>query len=516
MPWEDKVPRGALGWRNLLLWALLAALAVVAYRAAAAVLYRVGFPLDDAWIHQTYARNLASGLGWVYRAPDFGRGGATAPLWVLLLAWGHLLGLSPGLWVSLWGWALLTALAGFAASWPGFEGRWRAAAALAVLGQWHLVWAAVSGMETLAFTLTVFVGLWALVHPRPRWGWAAFALAAGLWLRPEAVLLTPLAGLRAWSSRAWRERSWWGFVVVVGGAVLGYGAFHVVRTGAWGPTTGLAKMHEYAVLRQAPFGVRWVRVWLPVLVGPGAWALAGIFWAVFAALVRIARVLLRASVRREALIHNAKAWGPRPSLWMPLLWLILHSALYAWRLPVTYQHGRYMMPVLPALTVAGVLAWQRVAAAWSGAWQRRGMFALTSLAVLGGVGFLVLGARAYAWDVAFIESEMVDTAHWVAGHLPPDAVVAAHDIGALGYYAPQPLADLAGLLDPEVIPMVRDEAALARYLQARDAAYLVTFPGWYADLDRCSVELFVTRAPYAPALGGENMVVYAWQPCPTR
>ncbi|MGB7537492.1 MAG: hypothetical protein WBM17_03030, partial [Anaerolineales bacterium] len=25
-----------------------------------------GFPLDDAWIHQTYARSLANGQGWSY------------------------------------------------------------------------------------------------------------------------------------------------------------------------------------------------------------------------------------------------------------------------------------------------------------------------------------------------------------------------------------------------------------------------------------------------------------------
>jgi hypothetical protein len=35
-------------------------------------------------------------------------------------------------------------------------------------------------------------------------------------------------------------------------------------------------------------------------------------------------------------------------------------------------------------------------------------------------------------DVAVIESEMVNTAKWVAESTEPDALVAAHDIGALG------------------------------------------------------------------------------------
>ena len=491
--------------RNLLLWALWAALAVVAYRAAAAALYRSGFPLDDAWIHQTYARNLAAGLGWVYRPPDFGRGGVTAPLWVLLLALGHRLGLSPGLWVSLWGWVLLTALAVLAASWPGLTGRWRMVAALAMLGEWHLVWAAVSGMETLAFTLAISVGLWALTHSRPRWGWATSALIVGLWLRPEALVLMPLALLRAWSTRAWIEKRWWLFLLGVGAAGFAYVAFHVALTGGWGPTTGLAKTHEYAILRRTPWLWRWLRIWTPVLVGPAILAVGGVLlWGGLG--LKHAR---RARLPKDG-SHEANA----TSLWPIILYPLLHTGLYAWQLPVTYQHGRYIMPILPSIILLGVLAWRDILNRLHGTNRARFTFALASLSILWSGGFLILGARAYAWDVAFIESEMVTSAQWIAEHIPPSDVIAAHDIGALGYYAPQPLADLAGLLDPTVIPIIRDEAALARYLQARNAKYLMTFPSWYPNLTRCSQPLFTTHAPFAPALGGENMVVYAWQPCP--
>ena len=38
----------------------------------------VGFPLDDGWIHQTYARSLAAGHGWAY-SPGEPSAGATAP-----------------------------------------------------------------------------------------------------------------------------------------------------------------------------------------------------------------------------------------------------------------------------------------------------------------------------------------------------------------------------------------------------------------------------------------------------
>ena len=56
-----------------------------------------------------------------------------------------------------------------------------------------------------------------------------------------------------------------------------------------------------------------------------------------------------------------------------------------------------------------------------------------SLAMLT-LGFIFLGAKSFAQDVAVIESEMVVTAKWVAENLPAESIIAAHDIGALGYF----------------------------------------------------------------------------------
>lgn len=92
--------------------------------------------------------------------------------------------------------------------------------------------------------------------------------------------------------------------------------------------------------------------------------------------------------------------------------------------------------------------------------------------------FLTLGAGAYAQDVAFIEAELVQAADWLSQNTPPDALIAAHDVGAIGYFAGRPLLDLAGLISPELIPFLTDEKALAGYLQANRADYLVTAPGW--------------------------------------
>ena len=126
------------------------------------------------------------------------------------------------------------------------------------------------------------------------------------------------------------------------------------------------------------------------------------------------------------------------------------------------------------------------------------------------MAFWLIGARTYAEDVALIESEMVASARWVAENVPGDEIVAAHDIGALGYFDNHPLIDLAGLISPEVIPFIRDEEKLAGFLDESNVSYLISFPGFYPYLSEIAEPVFITDG-VAPVLGGNNMVVYRWR-----
>jgi hypothetical protein len=170
------------------------------------------------------------------------------------------------------------------------------------------------------------------------------------------------------------------------------------------------------------------------------------------------------------------------------------------------------MPVMPMLFLHGLLGYldfretaghprRRWALAW--AWQ--------SAVVILSAGFLVLGARAYGRDVALIESEMVNTAVWVAENVPPQAVIAAHDIGALGYFDRHALIDLAGLVSPEVVPFIRDEAQLAVFLDRRGADYLIAFPNLYLELTKVAEPRHSSGGKFAPAMGEGNMTVYRWR-----
>jgi hypothetical protein len=124
--------------------------------------------------------------------------------------------------------------------------------------------------------------------------------------------------------------------------------------------------------------------------------------------------------------------------------------------------------------------------------------------------FFLQGALAYGEDVAIIETEMVPVGKWIALNTPIDALIAVHDIGAIGYYGQRNLVDLAGLISPEVIPFIRDETRLAAYLDLQKAGYLVTFPEWYPDLVRRGELIFQTSGSFSIKAGGENMAIYRW------
>jgi hypothetical protein len=496
-------------WPGLLALLLAGCLALGAF---ALVAHRFtdgqgGVPLDDAWIHFQFARNLARGDGLSFN-PGEPTSGSTAPLWTLLLAAvyraggrfpvaGQLLSGACFLATLVTTWTLGKRIT--ASHWAG----WLAGVIVAVNGR--MIWAGLSALETCLFAALSLLAIRAHLDDRAAGRYrlrtaALFGLAASS--RPEGYLLFALAMIdfvvhaaSAGLQVGWRRLPW-GPVGLFALIVLPYLVFSLRTGGHLLPNTYHAKASvDFSIdLDVVSVAARYLILDNPLLL---PFFVLGI------------GVLLRRA--------------PLLSLWsvgLPLVYALLHAALY--------QHGRYLIPLIPCnavVAVAGLEEARRLALRRGWPWasplasavrgRAKGRLALvTLLAVAGTAWRLPTMANLYAWNVDNINHMHVAIGRWAAEHTPPGAILALNDIGAITYVSERRVVDLAGLVTPEVVPLLRSpdrDALLAGFMAERGVEYVVILPNWFPGLaarDDVLEPIHQVTLQRNTIVGGETMVVY--------
>jgi hypothetical protein len=476
-----------------------------------------GFPLDDSWIHQTFGRNLAQYGEWSFLVGQ-PVAASTSPLYTILLSIGYRLNVNFLLWTHGMG-AIALALIGLLGArmvllikpeskyLPLLMG-------LTLVMSWHIVWAASAGMETAIFcffTLWLVYLAWREPQANPgdknsalRGLVLGISVALTTLARPEGIVLGALVGLTLLILRphGWRSLLILGVVAVVSFALLI--APNIIQnlqlTGGIFPNTATAKWQDLAGMQDVSIVQRWLLMFESILPG------AQIVFIPF-----IAFYLWQ--------LRQSRQWW----LVLPIVWAVVLIFLYAWRLPAPVQHGRYVLPALPSLIFCGLFGF----AMWVNTrrWRLRGGIAWNRLAVrvlqivsamLLFAFLFVLGLRAQIQDVTFIQEEIVETAWWVRDNLPNDELLALNDIGAIGYFTGRTdLVDVAGLITPDIIPLIGKPEEIFAYMQERDAKYFMGFvyqiPNDNPDDPRLC-KIFESDGTMAPSLGERNMAVYriAW------
>lgn len=149
-----------------------------------------GFPLDDAWIHLQFAKNLHDYGTFSYYKNEMVTSGSTSPLYTLILALGFFCTHDEMILSYFLGVAFLLAGAFFLFRIIVEDVNdvfMAAAAALLFLLEPRLQWIALSGMETTLFVALTLATLYYYKRKKP----VMIGIGCGLlvWTRPEGLVL---------------------------------------------------------------------------------------------------------------------------------------------------------------------------------------------------------------------------------------------------------------------------------------------------------------------------------------
>jgi arabinofuranosyltransferase len=476
-------------WGSLFaLLILLQALSTALYLGKAG---SFGFPLDDAWIHQTYARSLGQ-HGVMAFSPGQPSTGSTSFGWTILLATGYWLKIPFFLWTYLWGSIFAVATAFIAARLSQiYFGNFMNAMIIAVacIFEWHLAWAAVSGMEVGLFTFLTLLFFVLLNRD------SSPVLLGGLMgiivlVRPEGILLALVYGFKLLFTHSREIKRALphiaGFILAFLIIISPWIIFNFTYSHRPFPNTITAKFMIYGYPWSLGRSLKYLwDVFIYFLNGP---------------------LLLLVPCAGFAIYRILRTKNTLP--FYPLTWFLTLIGLYAVALPAIYDHGRYLMPLIPLIIIYGV----------EGLDQLLKRFKLTSLLrtiiwlSLFSMIFLlwINGASDYAYRIQLFNTVHMKAAQWINENTPQDAVIATHDIGIIGYYTQRQIVDLAGLISPEIVPILNNPQKMADYVRAEQVAYVIVYSGYYREL----LTLLDAHLVYSPgaeqlrAMGVEPFEVY--------
>ena len=510
----------------------LAISAVVGAMAIRAITKSAGgpaAPLDDAFIHLTFARRIAEGHPFSYVRGEGYVSGATSFLWPLLLAPFHLLGLRGsqllwGAWILGWishaGLALeahriTRRLAGVAAG---------AGTAAIVLLFPAFAWFAWSGMETITFAWALLgTARVAAAYCEPEPGRAkpsartliALGILAPL-LRPEGALASLIAAIAlAVRTEGPRKRRLLAFAPLAGPLVLPL--LNLVMTGHAASSTAQVKWaignpyytastlfalfaHNVKLLfTDVMDGGGWSWIFLPErsLVGFGLGAIAmGI-----------------AAVRRKVPFHA-----------LFVILIVLGAIAPTTYLSFLWNRLRYIWPFASAWCVLLGCLSREVGDLLRIRWRR--LTFVTPLLVGLMAGGMAMRLPNVIKDLATssraIQRQQVALGKWASTKLPAEARIGVNDTGAIAYLSGRPTFDIVGLTtEGEARYWVAGAGSRFEHYEKlpreKLPTHAIVYPAWFGLPPLLGRKLHEATVRDQSILGGATMVAHevTWEPLGT-
>lgn len=432
-----------------------------------------GFPLDDSWIHQVVARNLAHNgkLGFV---PNTESSGSSSLLWSFVLAANlkFLPAVGPVLYSAILNICFLIAIGCGLLGMARKDGLsptacWLWALTPALDG--NFIWLGVIGMEHLLFVTFSVLGIYLWFQTGQRSAiCSSLCLGALCLTRPEGLALAGLILLLSpWMQRTRKEIATFASIVAI--SILITLTANRITSHAWLPTTYEGRKWLYFGSNHVPLLARisFPYVLLRNLLQP--WAIVQTHpLYIFNALITILMATGIWNLVSERRIRTS----------FLVFWNIALVLIYSLMLPTRSHGGRYQ-PLFLALSFP--LMFLGIQFLLSRAAQiqkaRRSRSTVQTAIIL--VTCIICGIFSLKGWRRITNSgiELINNTHGKMGDflvktLPPQSRVASFDIGRIGYIYGGNLVDLGGLTDSSFLPYMREHRVFS-YLKDRNIDYLV-------------------------------------------
>jgi tetratricopeptide (TPR) repeat protein len=472
------------------------------------------FPLDDPWIHLTFAKNLAEYGSFSYFKNEIVTSGSTSPLYTFILAAGFFITKNE-MWLSYVIGIIFFGLSVFFCYrlandvFPKENWLAIAAALIFVMDKW-LNFIAVTGMETTLFVF-LLIACFYYYHRRNAVLFAV-TLALTLWTRPDAVaFIAALAAdyffllyLKSNSPKAnehvtlFPKKDLIKIGAIAGGIAAVYFVMNLVISGSILPNTYSAKLAYYSPDFRNRAEFLKAEVW--------EYFTESAYLLIFIPFVFGVIKLLKDSFQKK---YNRNLGA--------LLFIILLIFIYWYKLPYAHRFGRYLMPVFPFYILLAVYG-GREFFTWIGEALKDRKIAnalniilLVSTAAYFGYGYYE-NRLVYQDQTKYIYIRQVASAKWLKDNTPEGTIVATHDVGAVAFYSERKVIDVVGLINPEFIPKLNTKeftGFVEEQLRKQNVTYLAFLREWFQVVNQ-------------PALfsGGENnieiMHIFRYEPGKTH
>jgi tetratricopeptide (TPR) repeat protein len=452
-----------------------------------------GFPLDDPWIHLTFAKNLVDYHSFSYFRTEMATAGSTSPVYTLILAAGFFISRNEMILSYVLGISFLILSSIFFYKLTSFDfarENYYAIIATAILiaDKW-MNFVSVSGMET---TLFIFILLATAYFYRQR-NAVLFAVFFSLimWARPDGIAFIGALAVDYFivtrlskSDRELRLFTKNDFIrigITITIFLVLYFAMNLVLSGSLLPNTYNAKLTYYSPEFRSRAEFFKNEVWNYFIAGAYGIAMIGFLAGSVFALLGLLK----------------KKYTPY------LLYIMFVAALvfiYWYKLPYAHRFGRYMMPVIPFFILVSSMGFRdlfKIAASYmNSAKIASGGIIITLLIILSYSLFNYADNKSnYAAECKYISDRQVAAAIWIKNNTNENDIIATHDVGAIGYYSDRKIVDVAGLVTPGLIDKISDlnyVSYMKEVLDKSGVTYLAFLREWYRVANQKS--LFTTES----------------------